>query len=120
MANDLRLALNRLGVAAQPAAIAIGNDGRNCRGPQLQVRSPIDGSTLAAFDSALPEQVAEILSHHYVAHSQRIAFSKPHRQRRGERLKPFHVRTQHALQVLTDDEASFGHLNRRSQHLLAL
>jgi aldehyde dehydrogenase (NAD+) len=55
--TDLTEILARLGVPAEPAAVAIGGSWHKGRGAQLTVRSPIDGSQLAKFPLATADDV---------------------------------------------------------------
>lgn len=55
--TDLTEALARLGVPAEPAAVAIGGTWQRGRGAQLAVRSPIDGRQLAKFPMATADDV---------------------------------------------------------------
>ena len=58
MSHPLREVLDRLNVPSEPAAVGIGNRWRPGEAPRLDVRSPIDGSALASFPAAGPEDVA--------------------------------------------------------------
>jgi aldehyde dehydrogenase (NAD+) len=53
--------LERLGVAEQPHAIAIGPGTAEGAGDEVVVRSPIDGHTLARFAAASPPQVRDVV-----------------------------------------------------------
>ncbi|MBW3597790.1 MAG: aldehyde dehydrogenase family protein [Planctomycetes bacterium] len=59
MDSTLRKSLDRLGVAAEPAAVAIGSQWRKGAGGELAVHTPIDGSRVAAFPAAAPDDVPE-------------------------------------------------------------
>lgn len=61
MTHPLRKVLDRLHVPSEPAAVGIGNRWSPGSGPPLTVRSPIDGSELASFPAALPEDVTEVV-----------------------------------------------------------
>jgi aldehyde dehydrogenase (NAD+) len=55
-------ALARLGVPGTPQAVAIGNEWQVGRGELLPVHSPIDGSQLAVFPQAAPDQVNAVVT----------------------------------------------------------
>ena len=59
--HPVRGILNRLDVPGRLSAIAVGDRWRDGRGAALSVRSPIDGSELAAFAAAGPEDVPEVV-----------------------------------------------------------
>ena len=59
---EFRSSLKRLGVSIEPHAIAIGRHWIQGTGSELVVRSPIDGSELAKFDTASAEQVGPAVS----------------------------------------------------------
>ena len=52
-------AIRRLGVPDPPVALAIGPQWRGGGGDALAVHSPIDGSQLAAFNAATPQEIGE-------------------------------------------------------------
>ena len=49
--------LNRFGLESNPPAAWIGNEARQAAGPELRVRSPIDGATTAVLKQATAEDV---------------------------------------------------------------
>jgi aldehyde dehydrogenase (NAD+) len=55
--DDLQRAMTRLALSPELRAVAIGNDWQSGNGAALTVRSPIDGSQLAEFAAASPDQV---------------------------------------------------------------
>ena len=57
MPSDVKQTLKQLGVADTPHAVAIGDQKQAGAGSLLEVRSPIDGRSLAKFPSASPQQV---------------------------------------------------------------
>jgi aldehyde dehydrogenase (NAD+) len=57
MSNDVTATLNNLGLSGPPRAVAIGGKWHAGEGAPLAVRSPIDGTTLAEFPSATPQQL---------------------------------------------------------------
>ncbi len=57
MPNPVAQAHNDIGLTGPPQAVAIGSDWQAGGGALLAVRSPIDGSTLAEFPAATPQQV---------------------------------------------------------------
>lgn len=57
----LREALNRLHVPVEPVALASGTRWMKGTGAPLTVHSPIDGSVLAAFPAASPDQVTSAI-----------------------------------------------------------
>jgi aldehyde dehydrogenase (NAD+) len=57
----IREVLDRLGVPSKPRAIGVGGQWRTGEGGELVVRSPIDGSELARFRAARPEDVAGVV-----------------------------------------------------------
>ncbi len=61
MPDQLRNILGRLHVPSEPGAIAVGGRWSTAAGPTLTVRSPIDGSEIASFPSALPEDVSAVV-----------------------------------------------------------
>jgi len=61
MKSELRTALDRLGAPTQTVAIAAGTDWSAGDGPTIAVHSPIDGSELTSFDSAVPADVSRIV-----------------------------------------------------------
>src|SRR6478735_8445493 len=56
MAEDIQTILERIGGDRDPKAVGYGHVWAEGEGPTLTVRSPIDGSTLAEFPSATPDQ----------------------------------------------------------------
>ncbi len=58
MLPKLSDAAKRLGLRATPQAVAVGGAWQVGRGTTLEVHSPIDGSRLASFPQATPEQLA--------------------------------------------------------------
>ncbi len=62
MAISLQESLAELGVRSQPSAVSIGAQISAGSGDRLIGRSPIDGSVLAAFDSATADDVAKAVS----------------------------------------------------------
>ncbi len=91
MLPKLTDALNRMGVSATPLAVAGGGAWHEGRGAVLTVRSPIDGSELASFSQAAPEQVAAIVVDACTAFSQWRSVPAPQRgqliRRYGELLR---------------------------------
>ena len=79
-----REVLDRLGILTEPAAIAIGDQWRSGAGESLSVRSPIDGSELASFTLATPDDVADVVA--ASAAAQRIWRTVPAPQR-GELVR---------------------------------
>ena len=61
MLPKLGEAFKHLGVRAKPQAVAGGGTWRDGRGAMLTVRSPIDGSRLASFPQATPDNVAAVV-----------------------------------------------------------
>jgi aldehyde dehydrogenase (NAD+) len=59
MIEAVQEALARIGATEMPLAVAMGNEWQPGKGAPLTVRSPIDGSTLASFPMATPQQVDE-------------------------------------------------------------
>jgi len=59
MNKTVQTALNNLGISQPLLGFAIGSNWRLGQGKQLKVHSPIDGSKLAQFAMASPEQVEE-------------------------------------------------------------
>src|SRR4051812_27673355 len=57
MRPELEQAMSRLGIGGDVRATQIGAASISGEGPPVVVRSPIDGSTLANFGSASPQQV---------------------------------------------------------------
>jgi aldehyde dehydrogenase (NAD+) len=57
MSKTVSKVLKDFGLVGQPQAVAIGSDWHAGEGAPLIVRSPIDGSTLAEFPAATPQQV---------------------------------------------------------------
>src|SRR3954454_21973503 len=57
MRAELERTMSRLGIGGDVRAIHIGHASITGEGPSCDVRSPIDGSTLAEFGSASPKQV---------------------------------------------------------------
>jgi aldehyde dehydrogenase (NAD+) len=60
-------ALKRIGVSARPQAVAGGGAWVEGVGAELAVRSPIDGTVLAAFSQAAPEQLTAVVGQAYEA-----------------------------------------------------
>ncbi|MDA1016832.1 MAG: aldehyde dehydrogenase family protein [Planctomycetota bacterium] len=60
--QDLDDSLRRLGVAVDPSAVASGRHWSRGAGRQLVVRSPINGSQLAAFGAATAAQVEPVVA----------------------------------------------------------
>src|SRR5262245_55141098 len=67
MLPKLSDALKRLGIEAQPRAISDGPEWIAGKGAELTVYSPIDGSRLAAFARATPDQLAAVVGHAHEA-----------------------------------------------------
>lgn len=61
MAHPLCEVLHRLHVPSEAAAMAVGSRWVAGTGPHLTVRSPIDGSELASFPAAMPEDVPQVV-----------------------------------------------------------
>jgi len=57
MHNDVKQALERLGIRGEPRAVGIGGTWQIGSGQAITVRSPIDGSTLADIRAASAQQV---------------------------------------------------------------
>ena len=61
MTSPIRSILDRLDVPATPAAVAIGRQWQSGGGSAMEVRSPIDGSLLAAFPAAEKTDLAGVV-----------------------------------------------------------
>ncbi len=62
MRNELKKALERLGLAGAVRSVGIGNEWIAGEGPKLVARSPIDGSTTAELNMASAQQVNEAIA----------------------------------------------------------
>ncbi len=86
MLPKLRDALERLGVSAKPQAVAGGGVWQAGRGAALDVRSPIDGSRLASFPQATPEQLATVVGQ---AHEAFLIWRTVPAPQRGQLVRHF-------------------------------
>src|SRR5687767_4768152 len=62
MDASLRQSLDRLGVTGKLAAVSLGGQGREGRGGELAVHTPIDGSRLATFAAATEADVQDAVA----------------------------------------------------------
>ena len=83
--HDLTSALNALGVS-NPQAVLITEDSSAGQGGELQVRSPIDGQSIAEFNAATADQVALAVAEAHCAYHGWRQVPAP---RRGELVRRF-------------------------------
>ena len=113
MSTHIDEVLVRLGVPTTPAAIGVGGEWRRGLGPELAVRSPIDGAELARFPTAAVAQVPDVLAAAEVAFTSWRMVPAP---RRGELVRRFGQR----LREVQDRSCRTRHARSRQDPAKAL
>ncbi len=93
MANQLETALKKLGLPLTKQAISIGSKWQTGQGESLQVRSPINGQSLAEFTMASADQVAAVVEQANYAFEKWRTIPAPERgefvRQFGQKLREF-------------------------------